>query len=287
MPRPAFNLQFAIFIFLSGFVLSSAFAAELIVELGNAQNVMFVGAIQRWDRDGNHRNLPDPRAKIDEPAVDAKAEKLNGDKWAFRDLPAGKYDLVVLAKDRIRIEGFQYVPVKEFDPFFSPDATLDDETRDFIIDDIKKSPHYENKVVPLYLGGDSKAVRVLVMLIRDKPTSYEGESPGAATMRHEIWEYSWNYGAWQKEKRTKVMDRILMPRDQLRKWTWLWDPKLGGIEVKDRAVNVKYELPKSNSSQQLKGLHPLPSSLLPIPNSQSLSSCHTRTIPRTISAIIR
>jgi len=103
-------------------------------------------------------------------------------------------------------------------------------------------------------------VRVLVMLIRDKPTSYEGESPGAATIRHEIWQYSRNYGAWQKEKRTKVMDRILMPRDQLRKWTWLWENKLGGIEVKDRGVTIKYELPDLSSTPnvtpKLKGLYP-------------------------------
>jgi len=188
--------------------------------------------------------------------VDAAAEKTVGDKWTFKNLPAGKYDLVILGKDQVRIEGFQYPPVKEFDPFFPTDSTVDDETRDFIIDDIKKSPHYENKVVPLYLGGDAKAVRVLVMLIRDKPTSYEGESPGAATIRHEIWQYSWNYVAWQKEKRTKVMDRILMPRDQLRKWTWVWDAKLGGIEVKGQPVSIEYELPKSASEQKLKGLYP-------------------------------
>ena len=94
-------------------------------------------------------------------------------------------------------------------------------------------------------------MRLLVMLIRDKPTSYEKESPGAATIRHEIWQYSWNYGAWQKEKRTKVMDRILMPRDELRKWTWLWDAKLGGIEVKGQPVSIEYELPKSASEHKV------------------------------------
>jgi hypothetical protein len=250
------NLQFAILLSFSGTAPFPVSAAELTVQLGNSQDVTFVGAIQRWDKDGNHRILPDPKAKIDVPAVDAAAEKTGGDKWMFKGLPEGKYDLVILAKDRIRIEGFQYPPVKEFDPFFSPDAAVDEETGDFIIDDIKKSPHYENKVVPLYLGGDKKAVRVLVMLIRDKPTSYEGESPGSATIRHEIWQYSWNYGAWQKEKRTKVMDRILLHRDQLRKWTWLWDPKLGGIDVKNRVVSVKCELPTSTSSQLLKGLYP-------------------------------
>ena len=250
------NIKFAIAIFLYEIVSCAASAAELTVNLGNGQNVTFVGAIQRWDKDGNHRNLPDPKARIDAPAVDAAAEKTGGNKWVFKNLPAGKYDLVILAKDRVRIEGFQYPPVKEFDPFIPTDSAVEEETRDFVVDDINKSPYYENKVVPLYLNGDAKAVRVLVMLIRDKPTSYEREIPGAATIRHEIWQYSWNYGAWQKEKRTKVMDRILMPRDQLRKWTWLWDAKLGGIEVKDQPVSIEYELPKSASEQKLKGLYP-------------------------------
>ena len=214
----------------------SATAAQVTVELAGGREVTSVGAIARWDKDGNARRVPDPKAKIDAPAVDAEAADAGGGRWVFKDLPRGKYDLVILAKDRVRIEGFQYVPVREFDPFFPRDATTDDETRESIVGQIRKSPHYENKVEPLYLGGDKKAVRVLVMLIRDKPTSYESESPGAATIRHEIWQFSWNYGGWQKEKRTKVLDRVLLPRQELRQWTWLWDPKLGGIEVEDQAA---------------------------------------------------
>ncbi len=233
-----------------------AHAAKLTVDLGNSQGVTLVGAIGRWDRDGNHRRLPDPKAKIDAPAVDAQAVDEGNGRWAFKNLPAGKYDLVILADGRRRIEGFQYVPVKEFDPFFPPGASTNDEIREFILDDIKKSQHYENRVEPLYLGGDKKAVRALVMLIRDKPTSYEADFPGAATMRHEIWQYSWNYGGWQKEKRTKVMDRAILHRDELRKWTWLWDPKLGGIEVGSQPISIKYELPKPSGEKKLKGLYP-------------------------------
>jgi hypothetical protein len=226
-----------------------ALTSELTVELGNAGGVVFVGALNRWDRDGNHRpeHLPDPKAKIDAPAVDAKAVEKSPGRWVFKDLPKGKYDLVILTNDRRRFEGFQYVPVKEFDPLFPQDASVDDEARATILDDIKKSPHYENKIEPLYLGGDEKAVRVLVALTRDQPTSYEADSPGAATVRHEIWQYSFSYGAWKKEKRTKVLDRILMPRDELRRWTWRWDPKLGGIEVGSRPITVKFDLSKGES----------------------------------------
>jgi hypothetical protein len=232
-----------------------AAGGRLAIELGKAKGVTFVGAVQRWDEDGNHRHVPDPKAKIDAPFVDAKAVDAGGGRWVFQKLAPGKYDLVILAKDRRRIEGFEYVPVKEFDPFFPQKAAVEAEARQLIIDDIKKSPHYENKVEPLYLGGDKKAVRVLMMLVRDKPTSYEGDFPGAATIRHEIWQYSWNYGGWQKEKRTKVMDRVILHRDELRKWTWVWDPKLGGIDVGERPVTIEYELPPSGE-KKLQGLYP-------------------------------
>ena len=231
----------------------SAEAAQATVDLGNARGVTLVGAIHRWDQDGNHRRPVDPKAKIHAPYVDAKATNMGSNKWVFRDLPPGKYDLLIMVGDRVRIEGFQYVPVLEFDPFLPPDAAVDDETRQFIVDDIRKSRHYENKVVPLYMAGDKKDVRVLVMLIRDQPTSYK---PGAGTMRHEIWQYTWNYGGWRKQKRTKVMDRVLLQVAELRRWTWLWDPQLGGIEVKSSPVTVEYELPKPSDKRRLKGLYP-------------------------------
>lgn len=247
-----------------GIIASAAHAADLAVELGNlesavggAQNIALVGAIARWDADGNAKRTPDTKAKIDAPYVDATAKHEGGNRWLFRDLPKGKYDLVVLSKDRLRLEGFCYVPIKEFDPFFSGDAKVDDEdTREFILGDIKKSPHYENIVEPLYLGGQEKAVRVLMMLVRDKATSYESDLPNAATIRHEMWQYTEQYGVWQKEKRTKVLDRIIVSRDELHKWTWLWDPKLGGIEIAEEPVAVKYALPDRAAQKKGQGLRP-------------------------------
>ena len=236
-----------------------ASAAQVTVELDHAEHVVFVGAVERWDAEGNHRVMPDPKAKIDAPRVDAKAIRADGkaSHWVFRNLPSGMYDLVIVTDDRRRIEGFFYPPVKELDPIFPADAATDDETRETITDDIHKSQHYENRVEPLYLGGDKekKAVRVLVMLIRDKPTSYEGDSPGAATIRHEIWQYSWNYGAWQKEKRTKVLDRVLLHRDELHRWTWLWEPKLGGIEVTGEPKTIRYHVPSADEKTP-NGLRP-------------------------------
>jgi hypothetical protein len=257
MTRTAFGLLFAGFLVLCA---RPAPAAKVIVDLGGAKGVTTVGVLNRWDQDGNHRKPVNPKAKIDAPALDHTATDTGGGKWEFKDLPKGTYDLVILAGNRVRIEGWQYPPVLEFDPFIPGDGTVDDkDTEEWIVDDIKKSRHYENKVVPLYLARskeDKNVIRVLVMLVRDKPTSYEGEFPGAATIRHEVWQYDWNYGGWLKDKRTKVLDRILLRRGELRQWTWLWDAKLGGIKVEDQPVTIQYDLAGQLRSKKLKGLYP-------------------------------
>ena len=87
------------------------------------------------------------------------------------------------------------------------------------------------------------------MLIRDKPTSYESQSPGAATIRHELWQFSRRYGVWEKEKRTKVLDRLLLPRNELRKWTWLGTRSLGGVEINDADATIEYALPKAGAEE--------------------------------------
>jgi len=230
-------------------------AAQVTVEIAGSQGVTFVGALNRWDMDGNPRHLPNSKAKIDVPEVDAVAKNVGAGRWVFENLPPGKYDLVLMGRDRLRIEGWEYAPVLDFDPFFPPDATTDEQTAKWIADDISNSRHYENKVVPLRMGGDDKAVRILIMLIRDQKTSYEGHLAGAATMRFELWQYDWRYGGWVKNARTQVMHRVMSTRDELRQWTWVWDPKLGAIEVKTSPVTIEYEMPKL-PDENIKGLYP-------------------------------
>ncbi|MEN6450594.1 MAG: hypothetical protein ABFC96_08900 [Thermoguttaceae bacterium] len=233
-----------------------AVAGQLTVDLVRGGKVTAVAAVARWDKDGNPHHAPDPKAKIGDPAVDARAARVADGRWVFKDLTPGKYDLVILGKDRLRVEGFQYAPVRDDDRFLPRDASVDEETRDAVLAQIRQSPHYENRVEPLYLGGDDKTCRVLMMLVRDKPTSFEADSRGAATIRHEVWQFTWNYGGWQKERRTKVLDRVLLPRDELRRWTWLWDPAIGGIEVGARPSTIRYEMPQP-SEKRLKGLYPI------------------------------
>jgi hypothetical protein len=94
------------------------------------------------------------------------------------------------------------------------------------------------------------------MLIRDLPTSYEADFPGAATMRFEIWQYDWLYGGWAKNKRTKVLHRVILHGDELRKWTWLWDGRLGGIQVDKDPITISYDYNDALQSKKLQGLYP-------------------------------
>jgi hypothetical protein len=233
---------------------NAAAAATLTVDLGNSQGVKSVGAFDRWDADGNANKKVNQNAKIDVPEVDFTATLSGTSHWVFHDIKPGTYDIVIMAGSKTRIEGFTYPPAHDFDAFFPGTATCEDqEAHDFIVDSISKDPQYENKVSSLYLGGDKKAIRVLVQLIRDLPTSY---TKGAGTMRHEVWQYNWNYGGWKKDKRTRVLDRTILQVSELKQWHWLWEPKLGGVEVKNAAITIHYEVPKDPDPNTLKGLYP-------------------------------
>jgi hypothetical protein len=248
-------------IIFSGFLAwasTAAQAGDLTIDLGSAVEVDFVGAIMRWDDDGKPRLPVDPKAKIDRPRVDAKAVRAGNGHWVFRNLAPGRYDLVILAKERLRVEGFRYPPLAEFDPFLPADAKgPEDETRDWIVSHIAKSQHYENKVSPLFLAGDDKQVRILVQLVREKPTSFDADfGAPVATVRHEIWQYTSNYGGWVKDRRTELLDRILLARSEFQRWAWVWEPRLGGIEVGTKAVSLSYELPERFDRRSAKGWFP-------------------------------
>ncbi len=53
----------------------AAFAATVTVNIQGGQAVTFVGAVHRWDKDGNLLRKVNPKAKIDAPEVDHTATK--------------------------------------------------------------------------------------------------------------------------------------------------------------------------------------------------------------------
>jgi hypothetical protein len=234
-------------------------ADSLRVELKNGSKVTFVGAIGRWDADGNARHPVNPKAKFGQPEVDGvgKPDAGASGRWLISDLKPGRYDLVILVGERIRIDGFDFPPVLEFDPFVRIDQRPQGEDIKVVSEDIAKSPHFENKVQPLYFAGTGQHVRVLVQLLRDEATSYDGEfGQQVAVLRHEVWQYTNRYGTWSKEKRTRVFDRTLAPKSELRQWTWIWEPSIGGLEVGKEATAVRYTVPQQFSGSATRGLLP-------------------------------
>jgi len=230
---------------------------DLIVDVGPADGITFVGVLKRWDAGGSPRVPINPKAKIDDPEVFARGDKQEDQRWLFRKLPAGRYDLVVLMAGRVRVEGFSYPPVRKSDGFLSPRDQAPEEARDWIVKDIARSKHYENKVTPLYLAGDEKQVRILVQLVRDKGTSYDAEfGAPVATVRHEVWQYTNYSGGWAKERTTRVLDRLLLARSEFQRWTWVWEPQLGGIEVDEKPVTVAWKRPKEFDRQKARGWFP-------------------------------
>lgn len=285
-------------------------AADLVLEILGAgrERIERVGLIHRWDADGNAVKPLDTKQKIESPALDQVAERAASggtDRWVFRNLKPGRYDLVLLGTDHLRMDGYGYPPVLEFDPFMSAVSATQPALRAWVANDIVRSRHYENIVRPLTVGDavqgpedepkrvyenakvtsaelesqrkvrleegevdefddgteDSstrpEAIRTLVMLVRDEATSYEGEMPGAVTIRHEVWQYSYHYGGYQKEKRTRVFDRVILPRDELRRWTWLWDARLGDIVVESEGDSrtIRWTMPDLQK-REIPGLYP-------------------------------
>jgi hypothetical protein len=83
-------------------------AGDLIVDLGKAVDISMVGAVQRWDEEGKPRFPVDPKAKIAEPRVNARAVRQGSGKWIFRNLPPAAFECgAIVNPDHLRnqVEG--------------------------------------------------------------------------------------------------------------------------------------------------------------------------------------
>jgi hypothetical protein len=231
-------------------------AGELSVTIEPVDRVASVGLVRRFAADGTLLQPVDPKAKFEAPHRDAVAERVPA---TFGDLQDGTYDLIVFLKDGTRLEGF-YIPV--FDELeetggdrFSHPPPEDAEAE--IRKQIKASRHYENKVTPLFLRGDDDQVRVMMQLLRDDPTSFDAEfGAPVATVRYELWQFTNRFGTWSRDRKSKVLHRVLESKDRLRKRRWLWTSELGGIRIANEMPRQKasYRLPERLND--LPGLQP-------------------------------
>ena len=230
-----------------------AAAGTLTVDLGKSEGVTFVGRGPALGPPG--QSAPARRSQGEDRRPDGRcgSQERRSRPLGVRRLPPGKYDLVILAGPRLRIEGWQYAPVKEFDPFFPPTATTDDETRDFITDDIAKSPHYENKLVAACHGRRQEGgPRAGDVDTRQADQLRERQPRGGHHAARDMAVFLELRRLAEGAAHPRAGPHFA-PRDELRKWTWLWDPKLGGIEVTSQDATIKYELPSQAGLKKLRG----------------------------------
>ncbi len=242
-------------------VAAPLWAGELSLVLEGGERFELVGLVRRWDELGLPLQRVNPKARIDAPELAVRLEPVSSGRYVARDVPDGVYDLCLVDRRRAaRLEGFHFPPIIDFDPIWRTPPRPPAEAVTFVCRWIQKSRFYENKVTPLCVAGNDRAVRVFVQLLRDAGTTYDAQCGApVATLRYEFWQFTNRLGVWDKERRNRVIYRLILPRAELARWQWLWCPRLGGIEVKGK-VELKLTLPSATDPDVvglLSGLKPL------------------------------
>lgn len=221
-----------------------------------------VGLIRRWDELGFPLPAYKRDAPITKPPLTLRARQVGENRWLIPNAPPGYYDVCFVSPERrVRIEGFYFAPVLELDEHWYRASVPPARVRRSLLDWIGQRRYYENKVTPLFMAGTEENVRVFMQLLRDRPTSADAMFGGPiATLRFELWQFRKLFGVWDKERATKVLYRLRLARTELARWTWLWDLRLGAVEIADEAVTLTYEVPKEPyryAGGLLPGLRPI------------------------------
>ena len=114
----------------------------------------------------------------------------------------------------------------------------------WLIDWVDHLKIFENRKRVLDVDGTGERARVLVEKIRDKPTSLPVKEP-TAFWRIEIFDFRKYYGGWSKEKYTVIV-RQKVPIRTFRTYRWMFEKRLGGIDVNAVGVTpvATYEVPE-------------------------------------------
>jgi len=167
----------------------------------------------------------------------------NTGEFVVKNLVPGTYDLILTTKDAT-IEGVNLA----IDDYLRSEKPLTEKDKEiistWITDNFAMGKEFENKGRAIYIQGNGEHVKALVEKLRDR-AFHSGRNE--VTWRAEIWQFDKHYGTWQKRQRGALtLRRLRMKIPDYEKMTWVFDPKLGGIVVKD-GEDVKgfvYEIPK-------------------------------------------
>ena len=242
-----------------------AFAGQLEVVVAPSEKVKKVQAISRG---------ASGLMNVVQTTRDLKPAGENGH-FIVEDLPAGVYDICIgtvehtiegvtldvnAAKDEPvfhwwlpgdRLAADNYDPASEFEEGakVSDDEKTEAIRKKFRLDSLRqcfetltKVKRFENFLRVVYAAGTSTKVKALVELRRDG--GFYADKGGEVIWRAEVWQFTWE-GAWSAQNRgAKVLERHRFPPADYEKFDKLYDPKLGGVAVKDgEKTTLEYELP--------------------------------------------
>jgi len=197
--------------------------------------------------------------------------------YVVDDLAPGKYDLAIETKGGrtdgivLHLEGEEAKPTydlevatgkltaQRFDiqPFLEENQVVDDKERDAIvrqqlrinklmdyIGKLSTVQRFEDKVRPLWVHGTRDEAIVLMELTRDR--EFYASKQGEAIWRIETWPFQWVSGVWHKPRKgLRVWQRLRLQGDAWTKLGYVFDPRLGGIEVKaGKDTTVDHALPE-------------------------------------------
>ena len=112
-------------------------------------------------------------------------------------------------------------------------------------DTLARISKFENSFRVIYAAGTPEKAKALVELRRDG--GHYAEKGSEVIWRVEVWSFAWANGAWETLNRAaKVLERLRIQRAEFDKLDRFFDPKLGGISVKDgERKKVEYTVPPS------------------------------------------
>ena len=155
-------------------------------------------------------------------------------------LPAGTYDLY-LELGGGKLEGADMRAWDERD--LSKKLTGKD--RAAIIKMVARMKTWANERRVFTIDGNGKCATALVELLRTDKTSFDKKAKEPFVVwRVELWYYRKLYGTWRREDDAKVLRRFMIGLDDWKKWTWTFEPALGGIDVKaGETRRFEFDLP--------------------------------------------
>ncbi|MBL7223443.1 MAG: hypothetical protein ISS72_06305 [Candidatus Brocadiae bacterium] len=105
---------------------------------------------------------------------------------------------------------------------------------------LTKVSRFIDKVRPLWVHGTRQRAVVLVELTRDR--AFYASKGGEAIWRVETWPFVWMSDVWHKPRKgLRVWQRLRLQGDAWSRLGYVFDPRLGGVEVvagKDTTLDV-------------------------------------------------